>query len=277
VEFFEDTNSLGVVTTPPVIFITNSYCVFPVRTPYCLTWSNVVPGAYTLTAVATDNDGATATSAPVNISVVTNLPPRVQIENPHDGSTFRAPANIGICAEASDPDGTVTSVELFAGTNSLGVLTNAVLVTNRCEIESLYCLTWSNVSAGAFALTAVATDNDGLTATSAPVNVAVLPPPPPTVKIVRPRNGSTIRHAPVNINICAVEKHFTHPVVSVEFFSGTTSVGVTTNAPYSCIVWSNVPPGAYSLTAVATESTSATVTSAPVGITVIANPPHWRW
>ncbi|MFM1767505.1 MAG: hypothetical protein RJA22_34 [Verrucomicrobiota bacterium] len=42
--------------------------------PYALTWSNVTAGVYTFQAVATDNSGLRGTSAPVTVSVVTNLP-----------------------------------------------------------------------------------------------------------------------------------------------------------------------------------------------------------
>src|SRR2546428_11882 len=59
VEFFEGTTSLGVVPTPPVVYVTNSYGVFPIRSPYCVTWSNAPLGTFTLTAVATDNTGLT--------------------------------------------------------------------------------------------------------------------------------------------------------------------------------------------------------------------------
>jgi hypothetical protein len=54
VEFFEGTNSLGVLT----------------NSPYTLVWSNVALGTYSLTAQATDNDGATTTSPAITISVV---------------------------------------------------------------------------------------------------------------------------------------------------------------------------------------------------------------
>jgi hypothetical protein len=42
-----------------------------VSSPYTLTWNNVTPGSYTLTAIATDNSGGTTTSLPVAIKVGT--------------------------------------------------------------------------------------------------------------------------------------------------------------------------------------------------------------
>ena len=50
----------------------------------------------------------------------TNLPPVVRIVSPANGSVFRAPINLPLYAFASDPDGSVTSVQFFAGANSLG-------------------------------------------------------------------------------------------------------------------------------------------------------------
>jgi hypothetical protein len=277
VEFFQGTNSLGVVTTPPLVYVTNWWGVFPIRSPYSLTWSNAPLGTFTLTAVATDNAGVMATSAPATISLVSDLPPRVRIEAPFNGATFRAPANIHIVAAANDADGSVTNVEFFAGTNSLGSVASPTVVNLWGRTVRLYSLTWAQAPAGSYALTAVATDDDGEATTSSPVNITVLPPPSPTVKISTPRNGATFYNAPANINVCAVERHFTNPVVKVEFFAGTNSLGVATSAPFSCIVWHQAPAGAYSLTAVATDSTGATLTSAPVGITVSTNKPPWSW
>lgn len=53
VDFYQGTTLLGTVTT----------------TPYTVTWPNVPPGTYTLTAKATDNFGAATVSAPVNVTV----------------------------------------------------------------------------------------------------------------------------------------------------------------------------------------------------------------
>jgi hypothetical protein len=39
------------------------------QSPFAVSWSNAMPGPYTLTAKAVDNTGAAATSAPVSITV----------------------------------------------------------------------------------------------------------------------------------------------------------------------------------------------------------------
>src|SRR5260370_7511686 len=61
VEFFEGTNSLGIATNNPLV-------VSPIN-PFHIIWNNVSAGDYVLTAVATDDGGAMATSDPVKISV----------------------------------------------------------------------------------------------------------------------------------------------------------------------------------------------------------------
>ena len=274
VQFFEGTTSLGVVTNTPTVWVTNRNGVFPIQqTSYCLTWSNVAPGPYTLTAVATDNGGASTTSAAVDITVVTNLPPLVKIVQPAGGARYLSPANISICAAAKDPDGRVVGVEFFQGTQSLGVVTNGITVTNReWEVQTLYYLTWSNVPAAAYTLTAVATDNSGASSTSAPVAVTVVVPPAPQANIIYPENGAKFT-APANIYIAAVTRYFTNPIASVEFLAGTNILGVVTNSSWPTFYWKNVTAGTYSLTAVATDTAGRNATSGPVSITVSTNRP----
>jgi Galactose oxidase-like, Early set domain/Bacterial Ig domain/Glyoxal oxidase N-terminus/Fibronectin type III domain/Kelch motif len=108
-------------------------------------WGNVTLQAATLSSGATGN-----------------IPPSVNITSPADGSTFMAPANITISATASDSDGTVSKVDFYQGANPIGTATTAP-----------YSATWSNVAAGSYTITAVATDNSGTTTTSTPVNVTV--------------------------------------------------------------------------------------------------------
>jgi Bacterial Ig domain/Calx-beta domain len=204
VEFFVDDQDLGpgvldgCVANPPTVPI----CI------YSLVWSNASVGNHVLTAILTDNSGASTTSLPLNISVLqgppTNLPPVVRIISPANGTVFHAPVNIPLFSFAADPDGYVTSVEFFAGTNNLGLGQRLPVVTPLAGggvvvggpvppiyPTNLFFLIWTNAPVGVYALTAVATDNGGASTTSAPpVKVTILPsvlPPtnqPPMVSIV---------------------------------------------------------------------------------------------
>src|SRR6185503_8914021 len=80
-----------------------------------------------------------------------------------------APAAIPLSAQASDADGSVAQVAFYAGSTLIGTVTSAP-----------YSITWSNVSAGSYTLTATAVDNRGAATTSAPVQVMVGTAPVPT-------------------------------------------------------------------------------------------------
>jgi hypothetical protein len=56
-------------------------------------------------------------------------------------------------------------------------------------------------------------------------------------------------------------------VSQVQFFQGTNNLGVLTNAPYN-LVWSNVPAGNYSLTAVTLGNDGFSTTSSTVNVLV---------
>jgi hypothetical protein len=149
VEFFNGVTKLGEDTTAPFGF----------------TWSGVGAGSYTLTARATDDLGATATSAPSRITVgTTNVPPTVSLTFPADGASFPWKPTITMTATAADSDGTVTKVEFLDGTKILGQDTTAP-----------YAFTWRNVPVGTHVLTARATDNRGAVTTSSVVSITVRP------------------------------------------------------------------------------------------------------
>jgi photosystem II stability/assembly factor-like uncharacterized protein len=63
---------------------------------------------------------------------------------------------------ASDPDGTVTLIDLFEGSNHVGSATQAPAH-----------ITWTPDAAGVYSLHAVATDNSGASTSSAPVTVTI--------------------------------------------------------------------------------------------------------
>ena len=147
--------------------------------PYIVVWPSVA-GAH-----IADNDREP-----------TNHPPTVSIVQPPDGSMFEAFDDIPIVARAFDVDGRVRTVEFFAGTNSLGIVTNRPVLASLDPIIAsedptfdlgpeffdlellpgpgpgpgpipipvpgdLFRLLWPDAPPGHYVLTAVATDNDG--------------------------------------------------------------------------------------------------------------------
>lgn len=88
----------------------------------------------------------------------------------------------------------------------------------------------------------------------------------PSTSLTAPSAGSTFT-AGANITVSANASDADGTVARVEFFRGTTSLGVDTSSPYS-VTWNGAAAGSYSLTAVATDNLGATGTSAAVSITV---------
>jgi regulation of enolase protein 1 (concanavalin A-like superfamily) len=154
-----------------VVFYANGNAIGTDTTsPYSMTWSSVPAGTYSLSAVATDDTGATGTSATATVTVsnASNASPTVAITTPTSGATFTAPATITISATASDTDGTVAAVNFFANGQSIG-----------SDTSSPFSISWTNVAAGAYSITAVARDDDGATTTSAAIAITIAAAPPP--------------------------------------------------------------------------------------------------
>ena len=212
VEFFANGVDLGrglpVVLDPPGVNGVTGLVYF-------FNWLNVPANHYALTAVAADDDGTSVTSAPVNVTVQsppTNLPPVVRITSPPNDAVFSAPINIPLYAYARAGDGgstpvfetifaEVTNLEFYADGTDLGPGQHMIsgpppgppvspMPQYVIVLPYNFYLLWSNAPVGKHVLTAVAEDQFGNAATSAPVNVTVvssLPPPtnrPPIVSIV---------------------------------------------------------------------------------------------
>jgi len=223
--------------------------------PFTVTLNGVAAGSHSYTAVATDNRNATATSAAVAINV--NAPPTVSITAPAANASFNAPASIAVTAAAADSDGTITKVDFYAGATLIGTAT-----------ASPYTIQWTNVAAGSYALTAVATDNSNATTTSSAVAITVNAAP--TVSITAPV-ANAIFTAPANITVTATAADTDGAIQKVDFYQGATLVGTATSSPYSANV-SGLAAGSYSFTAVATDSNNATTTSAAISVRVNAVP-----
>jgi hypothetical protein len=228
--------------------------------PYGLTWTGAPAGTYTVTANAIDAAGAETTSAPVTVSVTTaNQPPTVTLTAPAHGATFVAPATVTLTASAADPEDQLARVEFFSGSTLLA-----------SDAAPPYWFSWSSVGAGAYSLTAVAVDGEGLRTTSAAAAVTVQPNQPPSVTMTAPATGATFV-APATVMLTADATDPEGQLTRVDFYSGPTLLGGDSSPPYS-FSWTSVPAGTYSLTARALDAAGDQMASPAVTITV-GNPP----
>src|SRR5687768_16789431 len=96
--------------------------------------------------------------------VVGNQPPGVVLSTPSGGATFTEGSDVLLEAQIADDGGFASRVDLLRGSTLI-----------RSDLAWPFQLTWKSVPAGTFSLTAVATDNDGADARSAPVPITVNP------------------------------------------------------------------------------------------------------
>jgi YD repeat-containing protein len=114
-----------------------------------------------------------------------------------DGQTpnHNAATYFELVVTATDPDGTIAKVEFFQGPTKLGEQT-APSVGNPSEY--FWPMT-GGLPTGSYTFTAIATDNSGVSTTSAPLNLTVIADPgPPFAEIATPTEDARIS-APTEI------------------------------------------------------------------------------
>jgi hypothetical protein len=229
----------------------------------------VPAGTWTLTAIVTTTQNISTTSAPIVITVLAqggNIPPTCQITQPTQNQSFASPSNITIAANATDANGTITKVDFYNGTTLLGT-----------DNTAPYGFVWQNIAAGTYTITAKATDNQGASTTSSPVNITVNNIPVnqvPVVSITQPTQNQSFTN-PTNVTIAANATDADGTITKVDFYNGTTLLGTDNTAPYG-FVWQNIAAGTYTITAKATDNQGATTTSLGINITILpanTNPP----
>lgn len=92
------------------------------------------------------------------------LPPSLAITNPVNGAVFAAPANVLIQAGVTNGSGTVTNVQFLVN--------NSLLAS---ENSGPFSATTNNLAAGEYTLSAIAQDDNGLSATNS-VDISVVTP-----------------------------------------------------------------------------------------------------
>ena len=175
-----DPEGLGLLNGTGVRFYKNGVLIAGSEdlssSPYSFDYP-VATGAFTITARATDNLSLEGTSNGVIITGLANNPPTVSITSPTSSQSFTSYVSGTAASNATPPAsltditfsvnaaddiyGNVTQVELFVDATSVGVVTAAP-----------YTFTWASTS-GTKTITAVATDNNGATTTSAPLTLVI--------------------------------------------------------------------------------------------------------
>ena len=128
--------------------------------PYSFAVSSLAAGTYTFTARATDDKGASTTSAPVAVTVAANTPPSVSLATSAPDTVLPAPSTVTFTATVVDGGAGVGKVEFYSGATLIGTVPAAP-----------YTFTWPSVPAGTYTITARAYNGLGGSATSAPVTV----------------------------------------------------------------------------------------------------------
>jgi hypothetical protein len=230
--------------------------------PYTVSFNTktLSDGNHTITAVAADTSGNTATSAGVQVKISnsTSTPPTVSIPSPANGATVSA--MVVVTASASSSIG-VASVQFQLDGANLGSAVTA----------APYTFSWdtTKTSNGAHALTAIAKDTAGSSTTSAGITVTVnnQTTPPPTVSITSPANGATVS-ATVVVTASASSSI---GVASVQFqLDGANLGSAVTAAPYT-FSWDTTKTsnGTHTLTAIAKDTAGTSATSA--GVTAVVS------
>jgi subtilisin family serine protease len=125
-----------------------------------------------------------------SISLGTATPPTVTLAGPTDAAALGD--TVSLAATATALSGSVTNVQFFANGAPLSSVSAPPFAVN-----------WTPVQAGSYSIVAVAIDEQGLSAASAPVIVNVVPPDPnpPTLAILAgPVNGARLASGLVTLS-----------------------------------------------------------------------------
>jgi hypothetical protein len=182
----------------------------------------------------------------------------VAITSPANNSTFAAPADLTVWANASQPGGAIQEVDFYLdgvwfGQDKTGVPYSA-------NIDA--------IPAGIHAFTVVAIGS-GLSTTSSVVHIVVTDVPP-TVAIVTP-GPNTAKNECADWLLKSEATSGSGSVTNLAYYLNTTTLlGSATQPPYPLAI--SLPAGAYNLTAVASDDLGINSTSAPVRVVVVPTP-----
>lgn len=273
VEFFLNDGSVGLATREQT---TNVY-----RLPYNLAnfnYSALQPdpntGQYTLTyyAIAKDSNGNQTVFPATNplqlrVTPSVSLPPSVQVIAV-GATTVTAGTQFAVGVVSSDPDGTVTTVQIFANGTQVGTAANP---------QPGQIVTYTPQVAGRFNVYAVATDETGNTAVSSPIIVNVTGNTAPTAVLVRPTDNSTVTTVttPVFLEATATEPDVGQGV-TVTFINTANGATLATGARVGTTdtyraIWTPTQANTFNVAARSADTAGTSTTSTVTRRVVVSN------
>jgi endo-1,3(4)-beta-glucanase len=126
------------------------------------TISNLEKGIYKCKVTVNDGSYTSFDEMLVIVQETSNAIPVVNITSPTNNSSFSQGTAINITASASDLDGSIAKVEFYDGETKIGE-----------DTTSPFSFSWNGASVGNHSLKAIATDNEGATATSSIISISV--------------------------------------------------------------------------------------------------------
>jgi hypothetical protein len=234
--------------------------------PYKFTWNDVPAGLYVLTAVATDDRGATTSSetrtvtvsAPDERSESQTSPeapatpqPAGSVSESRPGRSFAEPS-----FQPASPSTTNTAPSPTSPTSPSTSLKPSVISAQVGVSTSSETTAVADAATGAAQETTVSD-------TTAPSSNAS-----PTVALTSPTNGAAYA-LPSTVTFTATAADADGSIQQVEFYVGSSLVGVDTTSPYSA-TWSTATTGTYGVSAVARDNQGAMTVSTWHDITVAA-------
>jgi RHS repeat-associated protein len=225
--------------------------------PYSLDWNNVGAGTYSVTARALDWLGLATMSAPVTVIISPpNIAPQVTLST--SGAVTTAPGRITLSATASDPDGSVASVQYFVNGNAR----SGILSTPP------YTYSWTGVAAGNYSIIARATDDKGATKDSTVYNFTVAPAANAAPQVsLSASSPDTVAPGGVTLTVNATDSDGS--ISSVWILKDGTQVGSPSSLPYAYTA-SGLVAGVHRFIAVARDNAGTESTSAAYVLTVSA-------
>ncbi|MDD5687367.1 MAG: Ig-like domain-containing protein [Elusimicrobia bacterium] len=269
--------------------------------PYTITWSTTAAANYSLTAVATDDKGATGTSPAVTITVTPEGKINLALGKTATASSVETGWGNDNASYAVDGDMGTRWASQYPYSDTEWIYVDLGATYNITEVilkwEAAYGANYQiQVSDNHTDWTTIATKTGGTGGTDdiipsisgsgryVRMNGIARGPygyslyefeiygtlvggnRPPTTSITAPTNGATYNTGTL-VTISGTANDTDGTISNVKFYAGTTLLGTDTSSPYS-ITWTPTVASSYNLTAVATDNGNATGTSSVVTITV---------